>query len=162
MKNIRNLYWATMFGELEAFVEHCGHFRVNERRMQHPELTRWWRGVQTRLERLNYQQILNLDRLGFFGQIDGAWLDRYVAKPPAKTAAGALVEIIRTSEVDFGAERKFEVSKKKTNWRIADKGAHERSVAAICLFLVPVIQIIRARKKPDARRPSCAPSDWPR
>lgn len=69
--------WTTMLGELEAFYEAYGHFWVEEHKGRYPALAVWWLRIRGRLETLTYDQVLGLDNLGFFGQIDQQWLNRY-------------------------------------------------------------------------------------
>ena len=80
--------WTTMLAELEAFGEHYGHLRVEEKQEFYRELADWWLGIRGRLERLTYEQILGLDNLGFFDRHERCWLDRYAQLRAFREKAG--------------------------------------------------------------------------
>jgi hypothetical protein len=82
------LDWVKMLGELEGFQEAYGHLRVEEQQKRYPELSRWLRGIQGRLETLTYAQILGLDNLGFFERLDQRWLDSYARLRRFKETTG--------------------------------------------------------------------------
>jgi hypothetical protein len=88
VKTNRNPDWPKMLRALEGFLEANGHFRVEERRKHNPTLAGWWLRVRDRLETLTYEQILSLDYLGFFAQLDQRWLDRYAQLQSFKAKMG--------------------------------------------------------------------------
>jgi hypothetical protein len=77
VKTNRNPDWPKMLRALEGFLEANGHFRVEEQRTHYPALADFWLRIRDRLETLTYDQILSLDNLGFFGQLNQRWLDRF-------------------------------------------------------------------------------------
>ena len=71
------LNWAPMMRQLEAFRKAHGHIRLDDCWNRYPELAGWLIGVRRELETLSYQQVLSLDRLGFFDMRDRRWLASY-------------------------------------------------------------------------------------
>ena len=120
MKTNRNPDWARLLRELALFQRAYGHIRVEEQGWRYPELARWLQGIRGRLERLTYDQIHDLDTLGFFGYLDEKWLDHYARLIRYKERMGHCRVPIRRPEnrlLGNWVERQRRKAAKLAPWR---------------------------------------------